>query len=240
MSRPEELARGGTEPDAAPPEVVLFDFAGTLFDDTGVLTPAALIAEARARGVELDDARAREVIRRALAYADAPERAAARAGADLSPLAHRRSWTRLYADAGPYPPGLADALYACVTDNDAWLPYPDAVPVLQALRDAPVRVGLLSNIGWDIRPALARAGVLERLDAVMLSCEEGLAKPDPALFQRACERLGAPPGRVLYVGDDPVKDGTAARAGLPVYLLASERRAGTPRGLAAVLRLAGP
>jgi hypothetical protein len=43
---------------------------------------------------------------------------------------------------------------------------------------------------------------------------------------------------VLYVGDDPVKDGAAVRAGMPVYLRPSARDANTPRGLAAVLRLA--
>ena len=47
----------------------------------------------------------------------------------------------------------------------------------------------------------------------------------------------SPPARVLYVGDDPVKDGAAVRAGMPVYLLPTERDVGTPRGLSAVLRL---
>jgi hypothetical protein len=39
------------------------------------------------------------------------------------------------------------------------------------------------------------------------------------------------------VGDDPVKDGAAVHAGLPVYLLPSDRNVRTPRGLAAVLGL---
>jgi HAD superfamily hydrolase (TIGR01549 family) len=112
------------------------------------------------------------------------------------------------------------------------------VPVLGALRDAGVPVGVLSNIGWDIRPAFERVGALASLRTVVLSCEHGVAKPDPALFALACERLGAHPSRVLYVGDDPVKDGAAVRAGMPVYLLPSARDANTPRGLAAVLRLA--
>ena len=218
-------------------DAVLFDFAGTLFDDTGVLAPAALAAKAGRRGVVLDEAAADAVIRRTLGYADAPERAAAKVGSDLSPAAHRDTWTRLIGEAGPYEPELLEALYECLVDNDAWLPYPDAVPVLEALGAAGVRVGVLSNIGWDIRPAFARVGALDALDAVVLSCEEGLAKPDPALFARGSERVGAPPARVLYVGDDPVKDGAAVRAGMPVYLLPTERDVGTPRGLSAVLGL---
>ncbi|WP_275560102.1 hypothetical protein [Streptomyces sp. 5-6(2022)] len=42
---------------------------------------------------------------------------------------------------------------------------------------------------------------------------------------------------MLFVGDDPVKDGAAARAGLPVYLLPSERDVRVSRGLTAILRL---
>nr|WP_262705634.1 HAD-IA family hydrolase [Streptomyces sp. NEAU-383] len=98
---------------------------------------------------------------------------------------------------------------------------------------------MLSNIGWDIRPAFQRTGVLDQLNAVVLSCEVGLAKPDPAVFGVACERLNLSAGRVLFVGDDPVKDGAVARAGLPVYLLPSERDVRVPRGLMAIPRLAG-
>lgn len=226
------------EADDARVEAVLFDFSGTLFDDTGVLDAAALVAAAARRGVALDETEADDVILRTLRHVDSPEGFAAREGCDLSQEVHRTIWTGLIAEAGPFGPELTEALYSCLTDPGAWLPYPDTVPVLGALRDAGVPVGVLSNIGWDIRPAFERVGALDALRAVVLSCEQGVAKPDPALFALACERLGAAPSRVLYVGDDPAKDGAAVRAGLPVYLLPSERDARTPRGLAAVLRLA--
>jgi len=217
---------------------VLFDFSGTLFDDTGVLDPPALVAAAARRGVELDDEAATDVIGRALRHVDSPEGLAARDGCDLSQRAHRTIWTRLIAEAGTGPE-LTEALYECLTDPGAWHPYPDTVPVLEELRSRRIPIGVLSNIGWDIRPAFDRVGALESLRTVVLSCEHGMAKPDPALFAVACERLGAAPGDVLYVGDDPAKDGAAVHAGLPVYLLPSERDARTPRGLAAVLRLVG-
>jgi FMN phosphatase YigB (HAD superfamily) len=220
-------------------DAVLFDFAGTLFDDTGVLAPARVVAKSGQRGVVLDEPAADALIRRTLAYVDAPERGPAKAGCDLSPGAHRRIWTGLIAEAGPFDAALVEALYDCLTDNDAWQPYLDAIPVLRALAAAGVRTGVLSNIGWDIRPAFARAGALPFVDEVVLSCEEGLAKPDPALFSLACDRLATVPGRVLYVGDDPIKDGAAVRAELPVYLLPTGRSVDRPRGLSAVLRLAG-
>jgi HAD superfamily hydrolase (TIGR01509 family) len=225
------------EPAEAGVEAVLFDFSGTLFDDTGVLDPPALVAAAGRRDLRLGESEAADIIRRTLRHVDSPEGFKAREGCDLSQEAHRSIWTTLIADAGPYGPDVTEALYECLTDPDAWHPYPDTVPVLTTLREEGVRLGVLSNIGWDIRPAFDRVGVLDSLHSVVLSCEHGVAKPDPVLFALACERLGARPGRVLYVGDDPVKDGAAVRAGLPVYLLPSERDVRTPRGLGAVLGL---
>ncbi len=111
--------------------------------------------------------------------------------------------------------------------------------MLDALRDGGVKVGILSNIGWDIRPAIARVTDPSALDALVLSCEVGFEKPDPAVFGVACDQLGVPASQVLYVGDDPVKDGAATRAGLSVYLLPTDRDGARPRGLGAVLRLAG-
>ncbi|GGP55614.1 HAD family hydrolase [Saccharothrix coeruleofusca] len=215
-------------------DAVLFDFSGTLFDDTSVLDPDAIAAS----GADLGGLTATEVVRSVLAHVDSPASLEARRGCDLSQEAHRAVWTRLIAESGPFAPDVVDAVYAALTDPAAWTPYPDTAVVLKALHDRGVRIGVLSNIGWDIRPALADAGVLDLLDAVVLSCEHGLEKPDPALFALACQEMGTPPGRTLYIGDDPVKDGAAVRAGLPVYLLPTERAVNRERGLGAVLRLA--
>lgn len=218
---------------------VLFDFAGTLFDDRGVVTPAGLARCAERRGIALAESSAAEMIEQTLAYANAPERRAAKNGSDLSQEAHRRVWTRLIRESGSCPAELVESFYDCLTDNDSWRPYPDVRSVLESLSDAGVALGVLSNIGWDIRPAFDRAGILSLFDTVVLSFEEGLAKPDPALFLRACERLATPPARVLYVGDDHFNDGAAVLAGLSAYLLASDRSGRRPRGLDVVLGCVG-
>jgi HAD superfamily hydrolase (TIGR01493 family) len=204
---------------------VLFDFSGTLFDDRSVLDPAR---------ETVGDA----TITRVLAVVDSPEGVAARRGCDVSRERHREVWTALISEAGPYSSKVVDAIYRALTDPAAWTPYPDTARVVTALHERGVRVGVVSNIGWDIRPALADAGVLDVLDTVVLSCEHGVEKPDPALFTLACDKLGLPPSSVLYVGDDPVKDGAAVEVGMPVYLLPAERSADRDRGLEAVLGLA--
>jgi HAD superfamily hydrolase (TIGR01509 family) len=221
------------------PTAVLFDFAGTLFDDTGVLRPDRLVTRAREHGLRLDEPSAAEAIARTLTYIDAPERLADKDGSDLSADAHRRIWTGLIAAAGPFAPDLADVLYACMTDTGAWEPYPDTLPVLRALAAAGVPVGVLSNIGWDIRPAFRRVGADETIRSFVLSYEHGVAKPDPAIYRIGCAELTTPCEDVLFVGDNPATDGAAVHAGLPTYLLAGPRDVRHPRGLSAVLRLLG-
>ena len=204
---------------------VLFDFSGTLFDDRSVLDPAR-------------DSVGDETITRVLSVVDSPEGVAARRGCDVSRERHQAVWTALISEAGPYSGKVVGAIYRALTDPAAWQPYPDTARVITALHDRGTKVGVVSNIGWDIRPALADAGVLDLLDTVVLSCEHGVEKPDPALFTLACDKLDLPPGSVLFVGDDPVKDGAAVQVGMPVYLLPTERSATRDRGLDAVLRLA--
>lgn len=220
-------------------EAVLFDFSGTLFDDTGVVDPEALAVAARRRGQALGPHAAATACRRLLERANSPEGRRARAGCDLSTEAHRRAWTDLAASTEGVSRAVAEAFYDCVVDPGRWLPYPDAPPTLVALHHGGVRIAVVSNTGWDIRRSFVRAGVYDLVDAFVLSCEYALEKPDPAIFRLACDLLEAEPGRALMVGDDPTRDGPAIEAGLAAYLFPSERQAGRPRGLHDVLALCG-
>jgi HAD superfamily hydrolase (TIGR01509 family) len=226
-------------------DAVLFDFSGTLFDDTAVLTVAGVRAAASARGVTLDNGQAARLIETSLATVDSPDGLARREGCDRSVDRHRAVWTELLVAAatgflpGQPPEVLADVVYSCLTDPLGWRPYPDTAAVLTALHAAGVALGVVSNIGWDIRPAFAALGVAELVGGFTLSCEHGLVKPEPGLYEAACAELGVPAGRTLFVGDDPVRDGGATVVGMPVYLLPHDRAADRPRGLANVLALAG-
>ena len=44
--------------------------------------------------------------------------------------------------------------------------------------------------------------ILPYLDTVLLSENEGVEKPSPQIFQRACERLGIRPEETVHVGDE--------------------------------------
>ncbi|MET9519982.1 hypothetical protein [Streptomyces sp. NPDC002994] len=76
-------------------QAVLFDFSGTLFDDTSVIRAERLVAQCALRGGALDTARAKELCAGILAALDSPEGQARRVKADLSAGRHRRVWTGL-------------------------------------------------------------------------------------------------------------------------------------------------
>jgi HAD superfamily hydrolase (TIGR01509 family) len=154
---------------------------------------------------------------------------------DLTPTAHRAAYQGL---AETVAPDLAEALYGRLLRPEGWRPYADTIPTLQALYAAGVPVGVLSNIGFDIRPLCAELGFAQYVSAWVLSYEVGTCKPDPAIFRYACRSLGAEPEHTLMVGDS-VADAGAVQAGCRVLVLPASGP-GAMNGLAAVLSLALP
>lgn len=134
---------------------------------------------------------------------------------------------------GHVPDGIRVALYDVMLD--VWRAYDDAAPVLDALRERGIRTAVLSNVGVDIRPVMAREGL--RTDAVVLSCEVGAVKPQPEIFVSALEALGVAPSEALMVGDSWKDDAGAAALGIRTLILPRTR--GPVHGLDQVLRLVG-
>lgn len=92
--------------------------------------------------------------------------------------------------------------------------HPQTVPLLQKLKSRGVRVGIISNFQHapHVRNVLRRHGLLKILDAVIISGEVRLQKPEPEIFRIALERLGTKPEETLYVGDDPIRDIAGAKS----------------------------
>jgi putative hydrolase of the HAD superfamily len=110
---------------------------------------------------------------------------------------------------------------------DAWTPHirhdPDAAPVLRALRDRGIKIGLLSNTHWPRtfhEHFLARDGLVELIDARLYTCELPRSKPHPSAFLAALEGVGvSDPDRAVFVGDRPYDDVWGAQqAGLKAVL----------------------
>ncbi|MEU4035587.1 HAD family hydrolase [Streptomyces collinus] len=206
---------------------VLFDFSGTLFRVES--TESWLRAVLEAAGLALPEA---EVVERAKALevagalagganpVEVPEDLAeAWAVRDKSAALHRAAYTALSRRVPLPDAALHDALYERHMTPAAWAPYPDAIHVLRTLRERGTRVGVVSNIGWDLRPVFHEHGLDPYVDVYTLSYEHGVQKPDPRLFSAACAELGADPRDVVMVGDSRSADGGAAALGCRVHFV---------------------
>ncbi|MGP4019507.1 HAD family hydrolase [Saccharopolyspora sp. 5N708] len=212
---------------------VLFDFSGTLFRLEEDESWFADLADAD--GIPFDLAAQTEVMRRMTAPVGqvvqlAPEFQDAWENRDLDPALHRKVYVEVLRSSGVLD-GQASELYDRMIDTDFWTPYPDVAEVLRRLHDAGIKIGVISNIAFDIRPAFKRIGVTRYVDEFLLSYLEGIIKPNPKLFLRACERLGVAPEQALMVGDSEEADGAAAAVGCRVAIVDPVPTADRPDGL---------
>jgi HAD superfamily hydrolase (TIGR01509 family) len=212
---------------------VLFDWGDTLFSPPDAAS--VIVTAANDRGVAIDPERARALWDELWEIGKMPEELAK--GRDLSADAHREIWTGLFERANSAVPGIAPTLYERVMDPRAWIPYPDTESTLKALRARGIKVGIVSNVPQDLRPIFAAHGLQDLVDAFTHSFEVGVEKPDPAIFLRACERLGTKPEETLMVGDHPVADAGALKAGLRFHLLPPDGAAHRPRDLDRVVAI---
>lgn len=191
---------------------VLFDFSGTLFHiESARAAVCATLGESHLRFVP--DLERFGAINGSGLPDDLP---AHLAGVwhrrDLNPADHRAAYSGLSRHAG-LTEDEARRLYDRGVQPAAWRPFADTLEVLRRLRDRRIPVALVSNIGWDPRPVLRHHGADRYLDALILSDEIGLTKPDPAIFTAACAALGVAPDAALMVGDNAAADGGATAIG---------------------------
>jgi putative hydrolase of the HAD superfamily len=108
---------------------------------------------------------------------------------------------------------LARRVYDEFGDPRRWRAYDDVIPALKRIAvDRRLKVGVISN--WDSRLSelLSGLGLTSMLDAVISSADVGLHKPDPRIFQLACETLGVEPEHAVHVGDHHYADIVGASA----------------------------
>jgi HAD superfamily hydrolase (TIGR01509 family) len=76
------------------------------------------------------------------------------------------------------------------------------------------RLGIVSNypFGPVVTGTLAKLGIAECFQAVIVSGEVGWSKPHPEIFNIALGAMDADPARTVFVGDNPVADMQGAKA----------------------------
>ena len=154
---------------------------------------------------------------------------------DLSFEAHARVFHALIEGGPGVEAALGEALYDVMLDS--WHAYDDALPTLRSLREAGLRIALISNAGMPVRTVLDREGITPLVDAIVLSYEIGAVKPDPRNFRAALDAIGLRAEQVLMVGDSGTDDVGGSPIGMRTLILPRTR--GPVHGLDIVARLCG-
>lgn len=99
-------------------------------------------------------------------------------------------------------------------------PVAGAREAITALGHAGYRLAVVSNSDGRAEWLLGTVGLAREFEFVVDSAEVGYDKPDPRIFQIACERFGLAPERCAYLGDVMTIDVEgSARAGLRPILV---------------------
>lgn len=87
-----------------------------------------------------------------------------------------------------------------------------AVETLEAVRPGRRLAAVSNGLGPVQRMRLMNAGLMQYFDALVISCEIGVAKPDPAIFDAALKLLSASKESAVMVGDGAASDMAGAEA----------------------------
>ena len=91
----------------------------------------------------------------------------------------------------------------------------DTVQIVRELHAAGIPLYALTNWSSELFPqALIRYGFLDLFKDIIVSGDEGVAKPDPEIFDILEKRIGQPLDGCIFVDDSPVNITAAAQAGL--------------------------
>ena len=108
------------------------------------------------------------------------------------------------------------------------------VVCIDHLRALGLRVGLLSNFSADLRAMLAQQDLLQRFDAVAISAEIGVMKPDAAAYRTVLAMLGMAAPTCVFIDDVPANVEAAQAVGIHGIVFQDN-----PSCLAALTRLLG-
>ncbi len=139
-------------------------------------------------------------------------------------------WLTIFDELLPDNPNLARGMWELFRCNYFESLFPDTLPALQTLQARGVPLGIISNYGTGLLDLLLQFDLACYFNFAIVSAHEGLAKPDPRIFEMALQAAGVTANRALYVGDNVTDDIEGARrVGMEAVLI---NRPGRPRGSA--------
>lgn len=113
--------------------------------------------------------------------------------------------------------------------------HPGILPLLRALKERNLRIGLITNCFSEEAKLIRESGLFPFFDAPCLSWEAGIRKPDPAIYHLCLTKLGIPAEHCLYVGDGGSRElETACSLGMQAVQATWYRKADFERLQAAI------
>ncbi|QDU65006.1 HAD-IA family hydrolase [Engelhardtia mirabilis] len=199
-------------------QAVLLDVGHTLLYEQ----PARQVIYASAgrdRGLEIEDARMLELMRRA--DRELPARI------DGS-FRYTDPWLRRFmevifvehlrlprAELG----SLSDELFDRFEDAATFRVFDGAQEFLERVRGRGLRVGVVSNWSERLPRVLAVTGLAGLLDFTVCSATAGVEKPDPDIFRLALHEAGTDGEHAVHCGDHPLRDGLAVQVGMEAVIV---------------------
>jgi 2-haloalkanoic acid dehalogenase type II len=127
----------------------------------------------------------------------------------------REAWRRALRTLGVDDESIVEFAYEQTRklDRETRRRYPDVVDLLSAVAELKLKLALVTNGPSDLqRDRVTSLGLDDVLDAVIISAEIGVAKPDPRPFLLAIEQLNVEPSEAWHVGDSLASDVAGALA----------------------------
>jgi putative hydrolase of the HAD superfamily len=123
---------------------------------------------------------------------------------NIGRLSKSEGFGQLLRDSGVVPrPELLRALVD--RDRDLLLAtarrYDDAIPFLTEIRTRGIKIAIVSNCTEHTRLLLTELGIDVLVDALVLSCEVGAAKPNAEIFRYALDQLDVAADAAVFVDD---------------------------------------
>ena len=89
---------------------------------------------------------------------------------------------------------------------------PKIIDMLQALKDSGCKLGLISNASPEEIGAFWDSGLPAYFDAIVMSCDVGMVKPDVKIYEHCLALLQADPANCLFIGDGGSNELDGAKA----------------------------
>ena len=115
-----------------------------------------------------------------------------------------------------------DMFYAKM--QGATLRTPEVYGLAEQLRELGIKTGILSNIFSTTAANLREQGFYNNFDPVVLSCEQGYAKPDEELYKIAIQKTGVAADEILFIDDQEKCRSPAEKLGMHFLLAVSPQQ----------------